>query len=119
MIYFIGDKPSKKNIDKNVAFVGTRSYKTLLDWIYRMNLNINKICLFNHKGFINTRLKHINEHDAIVALGNVASEALSKENVPHIKIPHPSGLNRVLNDKKTVDRFLRHCKDYIGEYNAS
>ena len=56
MIYFIGDKPSKKNIDKNVAFVGTRSYKTLLDWIYRMNLNINKICLFNHKGFISTRL---------------------------------------------------------------
>ena len=119
MIYFIGDKPSKKNIDKNVAFVGTRSYKTLLDWIYRMNLNINKICLFNHKGFINTRLKHINEHDAIVALGNVASEALSKENVPHIKIPHPSGLNRVLNDKKMVDKFLKHCKDYIGECNAS
>jgi len=44
---------------------------------------------------------------------------LTKENVPHLKIPHPSGLNRVLNDKKTVDKFLRHCKDYIGEYNAS
>ena len=119
MIYFIGDKPSKKNVDRNVAFVGTRSYKTLLDWIYRMNLSINKICLFNHAGFINTTLKHVNEHDAIIALGNEASTALTKAHVPHLKIPHPSGLNRVLNDKKTVDKFLKHCKDYIGEYNAS
>ena len=47
MIYFIGDKPSKNNIDTEVAFVGTRSYKTLLDWIYTMNLSINKVCLYS------------------------------------------------------------------------
>ena len=52
MIYFIGDKPSKNNIDSTVAFVGTRSYKTLLDWIYKMNLSINKICLYNADDFV-------------------------------------------------------------------
>ena len=96
MIYFIGDKPSKKNIDKNVAFVGTRSYKTLLDWIYRMNLNINSICLFNHARFIETNDESIwSSFDAMIALGNEASKVLTKENVPHLKIPHPSGLKTI------------------------
>ena len=120
MIYFIGDKPSKKNIDKNVAFVGTRSYKTLLDWIYRMNLSLNSICLFNHARFIQTNDDRImTDFDVVIALGNEASNALTKENIPHLKIPHPSGKNYLLNDKKAVDKFLKQCKDYIGEYNAS
>ena len=120
MIYFIGDKPSKKNTDKNVAFVGTRSYKTLLDWIYRMNLSINSICLFNHARFIQTNEDRLmTEFDVVIALGNEASNALTKENIPHLKIPHPSGKNYLLNNKKNVDKFLKECKDYIGVHNAS
>ena len=103
MIYFIGDKPSKKNTDKNVAFVGTRSYKTLLDWIYRMNLSINSICLFNHARFIETNNDRTwSSFDVVIALGNEASNALTKENI-----------------KKNVDKFLKECKDYIGVHNAS
>ena len=120
MIYFIGDKPSKKNTDKNVAFVGTRSYKTLLDWIYRMNLSINSICLFNYERFIETDEQRTwSSFDVVIALGNEASKALTKENIPHLKIPHPSGKNYLLYDKKTVDKFLKQCKDYIGVHNAS
>ena len=120
MIYFIGDKPSKKNIDKNVAFVGTRSYKPLLDWIYRMNLSINSICLFNYARFIETNNDRTwSSFDVVIALGNEASKALTKENIPHLKIPHPSGKNYLLNDKKNVDKFLKQCKDYIGVNNAS
>ena len=120
MIYFIGDKPSKKNTDKNVAFVGTRSYKTLLDWIYRMNLSINSICLFNYARFVETQEQRTNHSfDVVIALGNEAAKALTKENIPHLKIPQPSGKNYLLNDKKTVDKFLKQCRDYIGEHNAS
>ena len=120
MIYFIGDKPSKKNTDKNVAFVGTRSYKTLLDWIYRMNLSINSICLFNYGRFIETNNDRTwSSFDVVIALGNEASKALTKENIPHLKIPHPSGKNYLLNNKKNVDKFLKECKDYIGVHNAS
>ena len=81
MIYFIGDKPSKKNTDKNVAFVGTRSYKTLLDWIYRMNLSINSICLFNHARFIETN----NEWGFVVLPNNV------DENIPLVLHFHGNG----------------------------
>lgn len=48
----------------------------------------------------------------VIALGNVASEALIKINVDHFKLPHPSGLNRKLNDKKYVTRVLKECKEY-------
>ena len=118
MIYFIGDKPSKCNIDPQVAFVGTRSYKTLLEWIYRMNLSINKICLYNADEFIRLTDKNqtitIHEHDQIVALGREASNALDKAIIPHLRIPHPSGLNRKLNDPREVNRFLKECKDYVN-----
>ena len=117
MIYFIGDKPSKCNIDPQVAFVGTRSYKTLLDWIYRMNLSINQICLFNVDEFTNLvnykKTLPIHEHDQIVALGREASRALDKAIIPHLRIPHPSGLNRKLNDPREVNRFLKECKEYV------
>ena len=117
VIYFIGDKPSKCNIDPQVAFVGTRSYKTLLEWIHRMNLSINNICLFNADDFIRKVNKDetliIHEHDQIVALGREASNALDKAILPHLRIPHPSGLNRKLNNPKEVNRFLKECKDYV------
>ena len=118
MIYFIGDKPSKNNIDTEVAFVGTRSYKTLLDWIYRMNLSINKVCLYNADDFVrltdNNKIITIHEHDQVVALGREASRALDKAIIPHLKIPHPSGLNRKLNDPQFVNKFLKECKDYVN-----
>ena len=117
MIYFIGDKPSKNNIDTEVAFVGTRSYKTLLDWIYRMNLSINKICLYNADDFVrltdNNKTITIHEHDQVVALGREASRALDKAIIPHLRIPHPSGLNRKLNDPQFVNKFLKECKSYV------
>ena len=117
VIYFIGDKPSKCNIDPQVAFVGTRSYKTLLEWIHRMNLSINNICLFNADDFIRKVNKDetliIHEHDQIVALGREASNALDKAILPHLRIPHPSGLNRKLNDPREVNRFLKECKEYV------
>ena len=116
MIYFIGDKPSKCNIDPRIAFVGTRSYKTLLDWIYRMNLSLNDIMLFNSDMFVKQLREKkiiINEEDQIVALGKEASILLNEEIIPHLRIPHPSGLNRSLNNPELVNKFLKECKTYV------
>ena len=85
-----------------------------------MNLSLNSICLFNHARFIQTNSDRTwTSFDVVIALGNEASKALTKENIPHLKIPHPSGKNYLLNDKKVVDKFLKQCRDYIGEHNAS
>ncbi len=113
MIYFVGDKPSKRNKDPQVAFVGTGSYKTLLEWFYRMNLSINDIMLYNSNAFIEDIQDKVNPDDFVVALGNEASKILIQHNVPHHKIPHPSGLNRMLNNNKQVKEFLKGCKGYV------
>ena len=52
-------------------------------------------------------------HAKVVALGNFPSQALRKINVDHFTLPHPSGLNRKLNDREyELDQLLK-CRNYI------
>lgn len=54
------------------------------------------------------------KYDKVIALGNMASEWLSKNQIIHIKVPHPSGLNRAWNDPKTelitIDRITEYLE---------
>jgi len=49
----------------------------------------------------------------VITLGNYPSQALKKIGIKHFQLPHPSGLNRQLNDKVFVDNVLGECKKYI------
>ena len=49
----------------------------------------------------------------VIALGNFPSMALSKIKVEHFMLPHPSGLNRKLNDKSYETKILEECREYI------
>lgn len=53
------------------------------------------------------------EYDKIIALGGFVSSALNTINVSHFKMPHPSPLNRLLNDKTFEKKTLSECKDYL------
>ncbi len=112
MIYFIGDKPPKCNINPEVAFVGTSSYKILLEWIYKMNLSINNIKIYNINTFVNEIQDKIEEDDQIIALGVDTSEILFNYNLPHFKLPHPHHLGRSLKDVRLINTFLKECKEY-------
>jgi uracil-DNA glycosylase len=127
MIFLIGDRPSKKNVDPKVPFVGTNSYKTLLQWIARLDIDITEVALANKQHvayyvFNNSRpgvdtpaIKiEIFPEDKVIALGNEASKYLNSLNIEHFKLPHPSGRNLRLNDKKYVDKVLKECKDYLN-----
>ena len=107
MIAFVGDTPSAKNVDPNVPFVGTQSYKRLLEWIWMMDVDISEVSLFNRGDLIPFR-----DTTKVVALGNNASEWLGR--VPHFKLPHPSGRNRKLNDEKYVRKVLQQCKKWLN-----
>lgn len=113
-VIFVGDKPSRSNIDPEVAFVGTRSYKTLLSWIADMDVDVYVTMFINTtdelfhnyvSGYVTT--------GKVVALGEAASEALDAVGVIHFTLPHPSGRNRKLNDKKALKEQLKACKAYI------
>lgn len=49
----------------------------------------------------------------VLALGTFVSLALNRVNVEHFQLPHPSPLNRLLNDKEYEKQVLEQCKDYL------
>lgn len=124
MIIFVGDKPSKKNTNPDIPFVGTKSYKTLLEWIYLMDIDISQVQLENSDkdsfcGYL--KLCQIVGNDCLqddiqlVVLGNNAEKIVKKFNHPYFKLPHPSGLNTKLNDKKWLSNELKRCKEWLNE----
>ena len=58
-------------------------------------------------------LKVTSNYDKVIALGNVASNSLKKLNIDHFKMPHPSGLNRQLNDKEFEKTKIKECYNYL------
>lgn len=110
-VVFVGDKASSENLDESIPFVGARCFDRLVKWIaavkpdYYMILNsdtlyqITQVTLLSEAGF------------KIVALGNNASKRLG--NTPHLKINHPSSLNRNTNDKKLIEEELFKAYLYV------
>lgn len=49
----------------------------------------------------------------IVALGKMATWALDKIEMPYFELPHPSGLNRKVNDKAALQKMLADCKAWL------
>ena len=58
-------------------------------------------------------LKVTSKYDKVIALGNVASNSLKRLNIDHFKMPHPSGLNRQLNDKDFEKKKIKECYNYL------
>jgi hypothetical protein len=59
-------------------------------------------------------LNQIQGHDHVVALGTKVSDILNLMGVKHFKLPHPSGLNRQMNNKPFIQEQLRLCKEYLS-----
>lgn len=53
----------------------------------------------------------------VVALGNFASAALDRAGIPHYRLPHPSPLNRKLNDPAYEKTVLAECYNYLTNEN--
>ena len=69
---------------------------------------------FSENDELELRLQHFKyEPDKIIAFGNFASSCLNKMDIEHFKMPHPSGRNRQLNNRKWVNRKLKECKEWL------
>ncbi len=124
LIYFVADQPSNKNLSPSVPLVGTDSYKTLLEWIGEMSIDITRVRFYNQtdgpfdnaysKATLNQAVKL--EQIKVIALGQKAAGYLNKVGIEeYFVLPHPSGRNRLLNDKELVANKLGACKRYIYE----
>lgn len=116
-VLIVGDRPSSLNVDPKVPFKGAKCEKRLNTWIDVIGIRNCKIInqsdfeydeivdLINMYNGLYTKVK-------VVALGNNASKAL--KSLEHFKLPHPSGLNRKLNDKKYEKQQLKLCKAFLN-----
>jgi hypothetical protein len=56
----------------------------------------------------------ISEHAQVIAWGPSVSKYLTKMDVEHFVLPHPSPLNRQINDRDFINRKLDECKEYLN-----
>lgn len=114
-ILFLGDAPSKRNVDPKRAFIGASCWPRLLGWMTYMKLDPNEVLLYNSDNERGLAIaKEVKDKGGkIVAIGNNASNRLSALRIGHFKLPHPSGLNRQINNKEYIDKMLKECYNYL------
>lgn len=118
-VVFVGDAPSKTNVSDNIPFVGSRSFTTLVEWIkvikpdYHIVFNANNLTTDEDDEVVSNIHKLSTAGFKVVALGKEASKTLYENNIRHYEMPHPSGLNRVLNKKDQVQTALKLAHDYV------
>jgi hypothetical protein len=115
MIFFVGDKPSKRT-DPNQAFRGAACEARLMEWIKALLPEGERFKLFNssEEGAGIWCLWASEDGYPIIALGNNASNYL--KSLEHFKLPHPSGRNRQINDKEFIKAKLNECREYIERF---
>lgn len=129
-VLFVGSNPSIHCFNPSVAFVGTKSLTTLELWISEIRLNMQYYFPY-HMANASSRITStpkISDMDleslgiyceyvqpfAVIALGKYAVKACKKMGWEYFELPHPSGLNRKLNDKNYVKTALKQCSDYLS-----
>lgn len=120
-VIFVGHSPSKNFPQTNEqAFIGTRSGDVLAAWCVAMKIHHYSLTNASQtpgkrpsKTDLELLKAVVKPHLCVVALGEQASKALRDINVEHFKLPHPSGLNRKLNDKELVASKLERCRAYV------
>lgn len=135
-VIFIGSNPSQKSGSIVPFWHDTRSTAVLKKWMDQVYLdptirldsvafgNVANIVTPNNRPLKMSEIKAalprlnklINEDcvpDKVVALGKTAEKALTMLGIPHHAMPHPSGLNRLLNDPLYVAEKINGLKEYL------
>jgi uracil-DNA glycosylase family 4 len=128
VILFIGSNPSVRSVNTDAFDLSTRSGRILASWIRDIEapvrfLNISDIPTPNNRPLTKTeitaalpslkgKIESLNPTH-IVALGKVATRALTTLNLRFYAMEHPSGMNRKLNDKLFVTHMLAEFKQYV------
>lgn len=115
----MGDKPSEKNIDPDIAFVGANSFNRLVEWINYLKPDYY-ICLNSENANDIFKIARLVEDGfKVIALGNNSAKRLEHYGYTFFKLPHPSGLNRQINDRKAIEHALDSCLVWLRDEPVS
>jgi hypothetical protein len=120
MVLFLSQNPAKPENVKR-PLVGTRSYRTFQAWLKALGspdhvlLNasdrLGKVTWRDYRS--RPVMEALSRCTHFIALGAYASGLLELLEVKHFQLPHPSGLNRKLNNSEELEQQLRLCRIYI------
>jgi uracil-DNA glycosylase family 4 len=134
-ILFVGSNPSSAAKTQNPFCTSTKSGKLLNDWLiasgqYPLSLtstcyaNVADYPTENNRPLLTAEIKSnlsllqrkvdIIKPDKIIALGKTAEKALTLLRTDYYPMPHPSGLNRLLNDPEYVKKKINGLRDYLN-----
>jgi len=124
-IVFVAQNP-KGSQNAGRALVGTRSWEVLLSWTEEMGLSGRPFLVTNAlRDFGPPRALRREERlrlygeirrygpKVVVALGSLVSRDLTRAGVPHLRLPHPSGLNRHTSHKRALREVLTHVGEQV------
>jgi len=129
-ILFVGSNPSQASTCELAFHTSTKSSKILTEWANHLEGVKMHINVLNDKTEDNRPLKKseikanlprlktdIDMINAtyVVALGKTAAEALNSIGAKFYEMPHPSGLNRLLNDKEFVEGKIKGLIAYCNQ----
>lgn len=115
-VLLLGQNPACASPTPESAFENTRSGKLLCEWCKVLGDHdyvLRNTVLYQTVRNRTPRLSEVDiddlrlrialcQADVIVAVGALAHSALLSANIDHHRLPHPSGLNRQLNDPMYV-----------------
>lgn len=115
MTLIVGMNPTKSKYRKGCAW-----YR-LQDWIEELDVGIVAFTNLSHDPHWDKRtldrsfvLESTHGHKKVVALGGMVSKVLTSLHVDHFTLPHPSPLNRQINDQTFVKKKLEECRNYLN-----
>lgn len=131
-ILFIGSNPSQRSKTTLPFWHDTRSMLVLDQWISKLDHEVISSLLFcnvsdmptsnnrplkvseikSNLATLQNKIDQMRPHK-IIALGRTAEKALTLLRMHHYAMPHPSGLNRKLNDAKYVEEKINGLKNYL------
>lgn len=129
-IAIVGSNPSQASSGTSPFLPGTRSREVINRWLIEANICRSELYLEFHNiaDYVTKNNRALNKSEIInqiphiksklqgcwkvVALGKTAEKALTIAGIEHLALPHPSGLNRKLNDP----RYVQECIDKLREY---
>lgn len=132
-VLIVGANPSIKSTTTKAFDLSTKSGQILHGWIgvawnstffefelaniYNQptpnNRQLNKAEIDSGKETLSELIKYFNPH-RIIAVGKLPAKVLTQMGLEFYEMPHPSGLNRKLNDKEWTEEKIKGLRHYIS-----
>lgn len=133
-VVFLGSNPSERSSSTVPFWNDTKSLTILSGWIESIEeaqnsyfMNVANYTTPGNRPLKTTEIKaeldrlrseidDLGENVKIIALGKTAEKALTLLGKSYYGMPHPSGLNRLLNDKAYVEEKVNGLKNYLSAH---